>query len=146
MADIIPPEVKKGLEKHCKKAAKKISKVAPGEKNEKKLEKLIVDEICSEVKNLDKKILKIAAEQLAKLGKSKSAKPPKGGIPKVDGKVTFKAPGSCVPSIEFPIAPSILLDPKLGTNLKFSVKIWADPKAFEKTDKGVMLNITVAKW
>ncbi len=146
MADIIPPEVKKGLEKQCKKAGKKISKIAPGEKNEKKLEKLIVDEVCKEVKNLDKKILKIAAEQLAKLGKSKSAKAPEGGIPKVDGKISMKQPGSGVPSITIPISPEILLDPKLGTNMKFSVKVWADPKAFEKSDKGFTVNMTVAKW
>ena len=146
MADIVPPEIKKGLEKHCKKAAKKISKVAPGEKNEKKLEKLIVDEVCKEVKNLDKKLLKIAAEQLAKLGKSKSAKAPEGTIPKVDGKITMKQPGSGVPSLTIPISPEILLDPKLGTNMKFSVKVWADPKAFDKSEKGVMLNLTVAKW
>lgn len=149
MADIVPPEIMKGLEKHCKKAAKKISKVAPGEKNEKKLEKIVKDEVCKEVGKLDQTLLKIAAEQLAKMAKGKSAKAPKGSLPKVKIKPTLKMPGSGMPSLTIPISPEILLDKKLGTNLKFSIKIWAaDPKALTdpSSEKGIMLNATVLKW
>ena len=77
-----PAPVKKGLESACQKAAKKVGKVAPGDKNEKKVVDLLNKEVC---KNVDQKLLKLAAEELAKLGKKHSAKAPPNTPPKVSG-------------------------------------------------------------
>ena len=39
-----------------------------------------------------------------------------------------------------------VLDPKHDVKGKFSIKVWADPRAFEKKDKGVMVNFTLVNW
>ena len=72
-----PSSVKGKLEAACKSAVKEISKVAPGEKNEKKLAELLTEKVC---KDVDQKILTLIAEELAKLGKKHSAKEPAYGM------------------------------------------------------------------
>jgi hypothetical protein len=137
-----PSNVKKGLEDACKKAAKKVGKVAPGDKNEKKLTELLTKEVC---KGVDQKILKFAAEELAKLGKKQSAKAPPNTPPNVTGVPKLKAPGSGVPSLTIPIT-EFILNEKHDTKAKFELKVWADPKDLQKSDKGIMLNFTIVNW
>lgn len=142
MANNVPPAVKSALENSCKKAAAKVSKAVPGDENEKKVKELLQKEVC---KDVDQKILKLAAEQLAELAKKKSPKDPNPDLSKLKAAPSTKIPSSSVPSLEIPIT-SIMLDEKLGTTGKFSLKVWADPKDFKKADKGLMLNFTVVSW
>jgi hypothetical protein len=134
-----PGSVKSGLEAACKNAVKEISKVAPGEKNEKKLADLLTNKVC---KDVDQKILTLIAEELAKLGKKHSAKEPAGTIPKITGVPTLKAPGSGLPSFTIPL-PEFDMGGDGKTKGKFELKVWGDPKEFEKKDKGAMVYFTV---
>jgi len=145
MADVIPSAAKKKLEDACRKAAKKVAKVAPGEKNEKKLAGLLHDNVCKEAKSIDQKVLKLIAEEFAKLGKKHSAKAPEGTIPNVKAVGKPKAPGAGSPSVTIPLG-DIMLNEKLGTKGKFSLKVWADPKDLAKSEKGAMLYFTVVNW
>lgn len=135
-----PSQIQTGLEKICEKAAKKVSKVAPGEKNEKKLADLLTKEVC---KDVDQKILKEIAKQLAELGKKSSAKAPANAPPKVKTVPKFKEPGSGVPSFTIPLYKLDLGDGGKSKG-KLQLKVWGDPKELEKSDKGVMLNFTVS--
>lgn len=140
-----PTPVKGGIERACKKVASKVGKATEkvSDKDKaKKAKELIEEHVCKEA---DKKLLKLAAEELAKYAKTKSAKPAPGSIPKVDAKPNPKPPGSGVPSLTIPIS-EVTLNEALGTKGKFELKVWADPKNFEKADKGVMLYFTVTKW
>ncbi|MCA8973546.1 MAG: hypothetical protein KDC98_02440 [Planctomycetes bacterium] len=141
MVNLIPAPMKKKLEEKCKKAASKVAKIAPGESNEKKIEKLLRDAVCKEVDGLDQRALRLAAEQLAKVGRSHSAKAANAPV-KVDAKPTIKKPGSGVPSLTLPLR-SIMLNERLGTKGKLALKIWADPRNLKNADKGVMLYFTV---
>jgi hypothetical protein len=134
-----PGSVKAGLENACEKAVKKISKVAPGEKNEKKLADALTKAVC---KDVDQKILKLIAEELAKQGKKHSAKEPPGTLPKITGVPTLKAPGSGVPSFTIPL-PEFDMGSDGKTKGKFELKVWGDPKDFQKSDKGGMVYFTV---
>ena len=145
MADLIPSAAKAKIESKCKDIAKAVSKVAPGEKNEKKLEELLNEQCKKQVRSLDKTALKLIAEELKKYAKSKSAKAPPGAIPNVKAIAKPKAPGSGVPSLTIPLK-KFMLNEKLGTTGKLELKIWADPANLAKSEKGVMLNFTVVKW
>ena len=133
-----PSPVKKGLENACQKAAKKVSKAAPGEKNQKKVADLLTKHVCKEV---DQKILKLIAEELAKLGKGASAKAPPNTIPKVSVKPELKDPGSGVPSFTIPLPE---FDVGSDAKGKFELKVWGDPKEFQKADKGVFVKFKVS--
>ncbi len=135
----LPAPVKKGLESACQKATKKLSKVVPGEKNKKKVADLLAKEVC---KGVDQKILKLAAEELAKLGKKQSAKAAPNTIPKITGVPSLKPPGSGSPSFTIPLPEFDVGDAK-G---KFELKVWGDPKNLQQSDKGVMLYFTVKSW
>ena len=146
MPDLIPAAAKKKMEAACKKVAKKVGKTVKPVDDKGKLEKAIVKACQKEVKAIDKTAVKFFAdklkEELAKKNKIKAGPKP---IPKVDAKWVPKPPGSGVPSLTIPITEWVI-DPKLDTKAKFSIKVWADPRDFEKQDKGVMVNFTVVNW
>jgi hypothetical protein len=133
----LPSSVKKDLEKTCEKAAKEISKVAPGEKNEKKLAELLTEKVC---KDVDEKILTLIAEKIAEEAKKHSAKEPAGTIPKLTAVPSLKAPGSGMPSFTIPLPEFDMGGDAKG---KFELKVWGDPKEFEKKEKGAMVYFTV---
>ncbi|MCL6283744.1 hypothetical protein M3P21_09410 [Ruegeria sp. 2012CJ41-6] len=146
MPDLIPNAAKKKMEGACKKVGRKIgTAVAPLDKKG-KLEKAFVKKCQKEVKSVDKTVVKFFAEQLKKeLAKKNKKVDGEASIPRVDGKWVPTPPGSGVPSLTIPIT-DFVLDPKLGTKGKVSIKVWADPREFEKKDKGVMVNFTVVNW
>jgi len=133
----LPGSLSKDLQTACDNAVKELSKVAPGEKNEKKLADLLSKKVC---KDVDDKILIAIAEELAKFGKKNSAKEPPGKLPKITGIPTLKAPGSGSPSFTIPL-PEF----DMGGDTKGNVKlqIWGDPKDFQKAEKGAMVYFTV---
>jgi hypothetical protein len=133
----LPSSVKKDLEKTCEKVAKDLSKVAPGEKNEKKLAELLSEKVC---KDVDEKILTLIAEKIAEEAKKHNPKEPPGTIPKITPVPTLKAPGSGLPSFTIPF-PEI--DMGGDAKGKFELKVWGDPKDFEKKEKGAMVYFTV---
>ncbi|HEX2473237.1 MAG TPA: hypothetical protein VHK01_00740 [Lacipirellulaceae bacterium] len=133
----LPSNVKKGLEKTCEKAAKEVSKIAPGEKNEKKLAELLTEKVC---KDVDEKILTLIAEKIAEEAKKHSAKEPPGTLPKITPVPTLKAPGSGMPSFTIPLPEFDMGGDAKG---KFELKVWGDPKEFEKKEKGAMVYFTV---
>ena len=135
----VPANVKKGLESACKKATKIVSKVAPGKKNEKKLADLLAKEVC---KDVDQKILKLAAEALAKLGTKHSAKALPNTPPKITGVPTLQEPGSGIPSFTIPL-PEFDLDEEGDAKAKFELKVWGDPKKLQESEKGGMLYFKV---
>jgi hypothetical protein len=138
MPDVkLPGSLKRDLEHACKNAVEELSKAAPGEKNEKKLAELLSEKVC---KDVDQKILTLIAEELAKVGKKRSAKEPPGTLPKITGVPTLKAPGSGSPSFTIPLPEFDMGEDAKG---KFELKVWGDPKQFEKADKGAMVYFTV---
>ena len=146
MPDLIPNAAKKKMEGACKKVAKKVGKAVKSVDDKGKLEKAIADKCKSEIKSVDKTVVKFFADQLKKeLAKKNKKVDGAAPIPKVDAKWTPKPPGSGVPSLTIPIT-EFVLDPKHDTKGKFSIKVWADPREFEKKDKGVMVNFTVVNW
>lgn len=137
-ANSVPSGLKSDLEKACKKAVDKVKKTVPGEKNEKKVAEALSKQVC---KDVDQKLLKLLAEQIAKQMKQKNPKGPDGAPPKVDGKPKMKAPGSGSPNLTLPLANFDLLgDAKKDSKLE--LKIWGDPREMEK-DKGAVLYFTV---
>ncbi len=62
MTDLIPGPAIKKLEDKCKTIARNVGKIVPGEKNSKKVVDLLNKEVCKEVRNIDKLILKKVAE------------------------------------------------------------------------------------
>ncbi len=146
MPDLIPAAAKKKMEAACKKVGQKVGKVVKPIDDKGKLEKAIVKACQKEVKKIDKTIVKFFAEKLKEeLEKKKKIPAGPKPIPKVNPKWVPKPPGSGVPSVTIPITEWVV-DPKLGTKAKFSIKVWADPRDFKKQDKGVMVNFTVVKW
>lgn len=148
MPDLIPAAAKKKMESECKKIAKKVGKTIKPEFAGKKIEDAVTKGVCKEVKSVDKKVVQFLVDQLKKeLDKKKKgaagSNPPV--IPKATAKWSAKKPGAGVPSITIPITEWVL-DPKLDTKAKFSIKVWADPREFEKKDKGVMVNFTVVNF
>jgi hypothetical protein len=133
----LPSSVKNTLNNACKNAAEEISKLAPGEKNEKKIAELLSEKVC---KDVDQKILTLIAEELAKVGQKHSAKEPPGTIPRVTGIPTLKPPGSGSPSFTIPLPEIDLGEDAKG---KFELKIWGDPKELQKADKGAAVFFTV---
>ena len=146
MPDLIPNAAKKKMQAACKKVGRKIGKgVEPLDKNG-KLEKAFVKKCQKEVKNVEKTAVKFLADQLKKeLAKKNKKIDGEAPIPKVDKKWVPKPPGSGVPSLTIPIT-EFVMDPALDTKGKVSIKIWADPREFEKKDKGVMVYFTVVNW
>jgi hypothetical protein len=140
MGDLIPKAAKKKMETACKKVAKKVGKAVKPVGDKGKLEKAIVAACKKEIKSFDKTAVKFFAEKLqenlAKKNKIKAGPKP---IPKVNPKWVPKPPGAGVPSVSFDITEWVV-DPKLDTKAKFSIKVWADPRDFEKADKGMMVN------
>jgi len=146
MADLIPAAAKKKMETACKKVAKNVGKTVKPIDDKGKLEKAIVKACQKEIKKVDKTVVKFFAEKLKEeLAKKKKIQAGPKSIPKVDPKWVPKPPGSGVPSLTIPIT-EWEVDKKLDTKAKFSIKVWADPRDFEKQDKGVMVNFTVVNW
>jgi hypothetical protein len=146
MPDLIPNAAKKKMEGACKKVAKKVGKAVKSVDDKGKLEKAITEKCKKEIKSVDKTVVKFFADQLKKeLAKKNKKVDGEAKIPKVDPKWKPKPPGSGVPSLTIPIT-EFVLDPKHDTKGKFSIKVWADPREFEKADKGVMVNFTVVNW
>ncbi len=146
MTDLIPAAAKKKMEVACKKVAQKVGKaVQPIDENG-KLEKAIVKACEKEIRSIDKTVVQFFAEKL-KEALAKNKKNPSGPKPlsKVNPKWKPKPPGSGVPSLTIPITQWVV-NSKLDTKAKFSIKVWADPREFEKKDKGVMVNFTVVNW
>lgn len=129
----------KDLEKACQKAADKVKKVAPGEKNEKKVADLLNKHVCKEV---DQKLLTLLAKQIAEQAKKHNPKAPEGTPKKVDAKPSLKKPGSGAPSLTLPLANFDLLGDKKKDS-KLELQIWGDPRELEKVDKGAMVYFTV---
>ena len=146
MADLIPAAAKKKMETACKKVAKNVGKTVKPIDDKGKLEKAIVKACQKEIKKVDKTVVKFFAEKLKEeLAKKKKIQAGPKPVPKVDPKWVPKPPGSGVPSLTIPITEWVV-DKKLDTKAKFSIKVWADPRDFEKQDKGVMVNFTVVNW
>jgi hypothetical protein len=133
----LPGSLKRDLHQACQNAVDEVSKLAPGEKREEKLAKLLSEKVC---KDVDQKILTLIAEELAKVGKKHSAKEPPGTLPKITGVPTLKPPGSGSPSFTIPLPEIDLGDDTKG---KFELKIWGDPKELQKADKGAAVFFTV---
>lgn len=146
MVDLIPKAAKTKMEAACKKVARKVGKAVKPVDDKGKLEKAIVKACQKEIKSIDKTAVQFFAdklkEELDKKNKGTGGPQP---LPKVDAKWTPKPPGSGVPSLTIPITEWVL-DEKHDTKAKFSIKVWADPRQFDKTDKGVMVNFTVVNW
>ena len=83
-------------------------------------------------KNVDQKILKLIAEEIAKTAKKASAKA-ETAIGKVSAVPTTKKPGSGVPGFTIPFPELDLGDDAKG---KFELKVWGDPKDFQKEGQG----------
>ncbi len=145
MPDLIPNAAKKKMEGACKKVAKKVGKAVKGVDDKGKLEKAISEACKKEIKSIDKTVVKFFADQLKKELAKKNKKISPDPVPKVDPKWQPKPPGSGLPSLTIPIT-EFLMDPKLDTKGKVSIKVWGDPRQFEKADKGVMVNFTVVNW
>jgi hypothetical protein len=146
MADLIPKAAKKKMEKACQKVARKVGKAVESIDDDKKLEKAIIDKCHKEIKTLDKTVVQFFADQLKEALDKKKKKPAgPSPLPKVSARWVPKPPGSGVPSLTIPITEWVV-DPKLKTKAKFSIKVWGDPREFEKADKGVMVNFTVVNW
>ncbi len=146
MSDLVPNAAKKKMESACKKVGRKIGSAVKPLDEKGKLEKEFVKKCQKEVKSVDKTVVKFFVDQLkqelAKKNKKIDGTTP---IPKVDTKWVPKPPGAGVPSVTIPIT-EFVIDPKLKTKGKVSIKAWADPRQFEKKDKGVMVNFTVVNW
>ena len=140
----LPPRLKRDLDTACKKAGEKASKLVPGRKRKAKAAKYFNQQLCKEV---DRKLLKAIAKELAEQGKSRSTKAPDNVPPKlVKGVPKMSEPGKGVPSLTVPVPWSIPLEGVTGnpdTKGKFELKIWADPREPEKKPKGGMLFFTV---
>lgn len=148
MPDLIPAAVKKKMESECKKIAKKVGKSIKPEVAGKKIEAAVTKGVCKEIKSIDKKAVQFLVDQLKKELDKKNKKPAEASVPKIPkatAKWSPKKPGAGVPSITIPITEWVL-DSKLDTKAKFSIKVWADPREFEKKDKGVMVNFTVVNF
>ncbi len=146
MPDLIPNAAKKKMEAACKKVAKKVGKAVKPIDDKGKLEKAINEKCKKEIKSIDKTATKFLVDQLKKeLAKKNKKIDGETPIPKVDSQWKPKPPGSGVPSLTIPIT-EFVLDPKHDTKGKFSIKVWADPRDFEKQDKGVMVNFTIVNW
>jgi len=139
-----PPAVKTGLENACKKAAAKVSKAVPGDKNEKKVKELLQKEVC---KNVDQKILKGVAKAIADQAKKKNPKADPNAIDPSKWKInpTIKKPSAGAYSVTVPIT-SVDVSEVFGPNAKgkLSVDVWTDAKAIDAGgNTGGMLNFTV---
>ena len=132
----LPGTLSKDLENTCNDVAEKLSKIAPGEKNEKKLAKLLTEHVC---KNVDDKILTAIAEELAKQGEKASAKAPPGTLPRITGIPTLKAPGSGSTSFTIPLKGFDIG----GDKADLELKVWGDPKDFQNNEKGAEIFFTV---
>lgn len=146
MADLVPKAAKTKMESACRKVAKKVGKAVKPVDGGGKLEKAIVKACQKEIKSIDKTAVQVFADKL----KEALAKNDGGGaapqpLAKVGAKWVPKAPGSGVPSLTIPITEWVL-DEKHDTKAKFSIKVWADPKALKKSEKGVFVNFTVVNW
>lgn len=146
MPDIIPKAAKSKMEKACTKVAKKVGKAVKPVDEKGKLEKAIIETCKKEIKSIDKTAVKFFAEKLKEALDKKNKQPagPKP-LPKVDAKWVPKPPGAGIPSLTIPITEWVV-DEKHDTKAKFAIKVWADPRDFKKTDKGVMVNFTVVNW
>ncbi|MGL4514913.1 MAG: hypothetical protein ACRCT8_17645 [Lacipirellulaceae bacterium] len=138
-ANNVPSGAKSQLEKICRKAAEKVKKAAPGEKNEKKLAKLLNDEVCKEV---DDKLLTLLAEEIAKYAQKASAKGDSSAPERVDAKPSLKQPGSGSKSLTLPLASIDLFGDKKKDGA-LELKIWGDPSDFTQKEKGAVLNFSV---
>ncbi|MFL4469816.1 hypothetical protein ACERZ8_08035 [Tateyamaria armeniaca] len=146
MPDLIPAAAKKKMEGACKKFAKKVGKAVKSIDDKGKIEKAIKEKCKKEIGSIDKTVVKFFADQLKKeLAKKNKKIDGETPIPKIDKKWVPKPPGSGVPSLTIPIT-EFVLDPKHDVKGKFSIKVWADPREFEKKDKGVMVNFTLVNW
>jgi hypothetical protein len=145
MSDLLPPAVKNNLERHCSAMVKKVSRIAPGEKNEKKLASLLNNQVCKEVRKIDQHLLKQLAVELRKVGKKHNPKQRLGIVPDVKAAAKPKEFGAGVPSLTIPIT-KFLIDERLGTTGKLELKVWADPRDLQTKEKGLLLNFTVVKW
>lgn len=146
MPDLIPAAAKKKMESACKKVAKKVGKAVKPIDDKGKLEKAINEKCKKEIKSIDKTVVKFFAEQLKKeLAKKNKKVDGETPIPKIDKKWVPKPPGSGVPSLTIPVT-ELVLDQQNDVKGKFSIKVWADPRAFEKKDKGAMVYFTVVNW
>ena len=133
-----PANLKRVLESTCKVAAQDLSKLAPGEKNKKRLAEKLTTGVC---KDVDQKILKLVASELAKFAKGKNAKVPPGvGPAKIKGVPAFKEPGHGVPSFSIPLYD---LDVGSGNKAKFELMVWVDPQDFDNKDKGGAVSFKV---
>lgn len=141
----LPASVKKGLETACRKSAEKVGKSvgAITTKNlGKKAHKKFQTKVC---KDIDQKTLKLAFVQLRDYAKGKSTKGAKDRNRKIIAVPKMKAPGSGVPSLTLDLT-EFDIDPKKGSKVKIQLKIWADPRDLENTEKGVFLNVSVVKF
>lgn len=146
MPELIPAAAKKKMEAACKKVAKKVGKTVKSIDDEDKLEKAVVKACKKEIKTIDKTVVKFFAEKLKEeLAKKKKIPAGPKAIPKVDPKWVPKPPGAGVPSLTIPISEWVI-NKELDTKAEFSIKVWADPRDFEKQDKGVMVYFTVVNW
>ncbi|AVO38394.2 hypothetical protein [Pukyongiella litopenaei] len=148
MPDLIPAAAKKKMEAECKKIARKAGRAIKPDKVGDKIEEEVVKNVCKEIKSVDKKVVQFLADQLKKeldKKKKKDVGPTVSKMPKAGAKWSAKKPGAGVPSLTIPITQWVL-DPKYDTKAKFSIKVWADPREFEKKDKGVMVYFTVVDW
>ena len=142
----IPPAAQKKMARACEKLGRKIGQSVKPLDEKGKLEKAFVKKCQKEAGKIDKTVVKFFAEELKKeLAKKNKKVDGATPIPKVDGKFLPKPPGSGVPSVTIPIT-EFVLDPTHDTKGKVSIKVWADPRQFEKKDKGVMVNFTVVNW
>jgi len=140
----VPPRLKRDLDNACKKAGEHVRKLTPGRQNKAAVARAFNQRLC---KDVDQKLLKALAQQLAKQGKKYSAKPEKNTLQNVvKGVPKLTPPGKGVPSVTIPIPWAVPLEGVTGnrdTKGKFELKIWADPRELEKKSKGGMLFFTV---
>jgi|GEM_PF-1448838 len=146
MADLIPKAAKTKMESACRKVAKKVGKAVKPVDGGGKLEKAIAKACQKEVKSIDKTAVQFFVdklkEALAKKNKDAASLQPQA---KAGAKWAPKPPGAGVPSLTIPITEWVL-DEKHDTKARFSMKVWADPKALKKSEKGVFVNFTVVNW
>lgn len=140
----LPTRTQRDLANACKKAGDKVNRLVPGKKNKARAAKYFNQQLC---KDVDQKLLKVLAEELAKQGKTHSATPPKNTPKKpIKGVPKMLDPGKGVPSLTIPVPWEIPLDGVTGnpsSRGKFELKIWADPRDLEKKSKGGMVYFTV---
>lgn len=139
----LSPSTQRDLERACQKAAEKVRKLVPGKSNKATAMKYFNRQLCKEV---DQKLLKALAREIAKQTTKHNAKPlkdtpkaPLTGVPKMS------PPNKGVPTLTIPMPWTLPLESLTGNpgaKGKFEIKVWADPRKPDGEAKGGMLNFT----